>query len=275
MSYSEQRAALVAAVVSREGKNQYTTSSKRDQVASGWSDCSSLVRWAHEEALGIYIGDNTEGQINSSRLTTVDVAISAGVPDEAALLPGDLLFFRGRDTGRKNSQYVGHVEMYVGNGQLMGHGSGVGPVRKNMADYCRQRQASSSPVPAGNRGLICVRRAVTGMDQEKGDWEGVDKKQFVMDLYARMFGREADEGGLQDWLDFIDQGHNFLEVYNGFVNSAEGRRTYVRELYHHLLGREGRPDEVQTWVDRLAAGGSQTDVLKGFLYSEEYKRNNQ
>lgn len=275
MSYSEQRAALVAAVESREGQNQYTTSSKRDQVASGWSDCSSLMRWAHETVLGVYIGDNTEGQINSNRLTTVDVAISAGVPDESRMLPGDLLFFRGRDTGRKASQYVGHVEMYVGNGQLMGHGSGVGPVRKNMADYCRQRQASSSPVPAGNRGLICVRRAVTGMDQEKGDWEGVDKKQFVMDLYARMFGREADEGGLQDWLDFIDQGHNFLEVYNGFVNSAEGRRTYVRELYHHLLGREGRPDEVQTWVDRLAAGGSQTDVLKGFLYSEEYKRNNQ
>ena len=273
MSYSEQRAALVAAVESREGKNQYTQGSKRDQVADGWSDCSSLVRWAHEEALGIYIGDNTEGQINSSRLTTVDVEISAGVPDESRMLPGDLLFFRGRDTSRGASQYVGHVEMYVGDGQISGHGSGVGPTRKNMADYCRQRQASSSPVPAGNRGLICVRRAVTGMDPEKGDWEGVDKKQFVMDLYARMFGREADEGGLQDWLDFINQGHSFLEVYNGFVNSAEGRRTYVRELYHHLLGREGRQDEVQAWVDRLAAGSSQTDVLKGFLYSEEYKRN--
>lgn len=275
MSYSEQRAALVAAVVSREGKNQYTQGSKRDQVAEGWSDCSSLVRWAHEEALGIYIGDNTEGQINSSRLTTVDVAISDGVPDEAALLPGDLLFFRGRDTGRKASQYVGHVEMYVGDGQISGHGSGIGPVRKNMADYCRQRQASSSPVPAGNRGLICVRRAVTGVDEAKGDWEGVDKEQFIRDLYARMFGREADEGGLQDWLAYIDQGHTFLDVYNGFLNSAEGRRTYVRELYHHLLGREGRDDEVQSWIDQLAAGSSQTDVLKGFLYSEEYKRNHQ
>ena len=277
MTYNEQRTALVAAVESREGKNQYTTGNRRDQVASGWSDCSSLMRWAHEEALGIYIGDNTEGQINSSRLTTVDVEISAGVPDESRMLPGDLLFFRGRDTGRKASQYVGHVEMYIGNGQLMGHGSGTGPTRKAMADYCRQRQASSSPVPAGNRGLICIRRAVTGMDPEakKGDWDGVDKEQVIRDLYARMFGREADEGGLQDWLDYIDQGHSFLDVYNGFLNSAEGRRTYVRELYHHLLGREGRDDEVQSWIDQLAAGSSQTDVLKGFLYSEEYKRNHQ
>ena len=67
MTYSEQRAALVAAVISREGKNQYTQGSKRDQVASGWSDCSSLMRWAHEEALGVYIGGNTEAQIPRCR----------------------------------------------------------------------------------------------------------------------------------------------------------------------------------------------------------------
>lgn len=274
MSYNEQRAALVAAVESREGKNQYTTGNRRDQVADGWSDCSSLVRWAHEEALGVYIGDNTEAQINSEKLTTVDMAVSAGVPDEAALLPGDLLFFRGRDTGRKASQYVGHVEMYVGNGQISGHGSGVGPTRKNMADYCRQRQASSSPVPEGNRGLICIRRAVTGMDQ-KGDWEGVDKERFVRDLYVQQLGREADEAGLRDWLNYIDAGHSFLEVYQGFAESTEGRRRFVREQYHHLLGREGRQDEVDFWVQQMAAGKSQEDVYKGFIDSAEYQRKKQ
>ena len=276
MSYSEQRAALVAAVISREGKNQYTRGSKRDQVASGWSDCSSLMRWAHEDVLGIYIGGNTEAQIVSSKLTTVDVPISSGVPDEVALLPGDLLFFRGRSLDRKSSQYVGHVEMYIGNGQLMGHGSGTGPTRKNMADYCRQRQASSSPVPEGNRGLICIRRAVTGMDPDgkKGDWDGVDTTQFVKDLYVQLLGREADEG-LQDWLRFIDEGHSFLEVYEGFVESPEGRRHFVQELYHHLLGREGRQDEIDSWVKELASGKTQEDVYKGFINSEEYQRNHQ
>lgn len=276
MTYSEQRAALVAAVESREGKNQYTTSSKRDQVASGWSDCSSLMRWAHQKVLGIYIGDNTEAQINSDKLTTVDVPISGGVPDESRMLPGDLLFFRGRDTGRKASQYVGHVEMYVGGGQCSGHGSGTGPTRKNMADYCRQRQASSSPVPEGNRGLICIRRAVTGMDPDgkKGDWDGVDTTQFVKDLYVQLLGREADEG-LQDWLRFIDEGHSFLEVYEGFVESPEGRRHFVQELYHHLLGREGRQDEIDSWVKELASGKTQEDVYRGFIYSEEYKRKHQ
>ncbi len=276
MTYSEQRAALVAAVISREGKNQYTQGSKRDQVASGWSDCSSLMRWAHEEALGVYIGGNTEAQIDSDELITVGVPVQSGVPDEEALLPGDLLFFRGRSLGRKSSQYVGHVEMYIGNGQLMGHGSGAGPTRKAMADYCRQRQASSSPVPEGNRGLICIRRAVTGMDPDgkKGDWDGVDTTQFVKDLYVQLLGREADEG-LQDWLRFIDEGHSFLEVYEGFVESPEGRRHFVQELYHHLLGREGRQDEIDSWVKELASGKTQEDVYKGFIYSEEYKRKHQ
>lgn len=275
MSYAEQRAALASKVKSREGKNQYTQGSRRDEVANGYSDCSSLMRWAHEEVLGIYIGDNTEGQINSSKLTTVNVPIKNGIPDESKMLVGDLLFFRGRDTERKSSQYVGHVEMYVGNGECSGHGSGVGPTRKNMADYCKQRQESNSPVPAGNRGLICVRRAVTGMDpdEQKGDWEGVDKEKFVRDLYVQQLGREADKEGLADWLRFIDEGHSFLEVYQGFTESTEGRRRFVREQYHHLLGREGRDDEVNFWVQQMASGKSQEEVYKGFIDSAEYQRN--
>ena len=275
MSYAEQRAALASKVKSREGKNQYTQGSRRDEVANGYSDCSSLMRWAHEEVLGIYIGDNTEGQINSSKLTTVNVPIKNGIPDESKILVGDLLFFRGRDTSRGASQYVGHVEMYVGNGECSGHGSGIGPTRKNMADYCKQRQESNSPVPAGNRGLICVRRAVTGMDpdEKKGDWDGLDKEKFVRDLYVQQLGREADKEGLADWLRFIDEGHSFLEVYQGFTESTEGRRRFVREQYHHLLGREGRDDEVNFWVQQMASGKSQEEVYKGFIDSAEYQRN--
>jgi|GEM_PF-591591 len=152
--------ALAAKVKSREGKNQYTQGDKRGQVASGWSDCSSLQRWAYKEVLGIDIGDNTEVQILSSKLKTVLLFLKNGIPDVDSMQPGDLLFFRGTNTARKSSMYVGHVEMYVGNGQLSGHGSGRGPTRKDLKSYCRTRQSASSPVPAGNKGLICVRRAV-------------------------------------------------------------------------------------------------------------------
>lgn len=280
MTNQEKRQKIAEAVISREGKNQYTQSSKRDRVAEGWSDCSSLTHWAHKQAIGVDIGDDTPAQIVSSRLATVEVKVVDGIPDVAALLPGDLLFFRGRSLDRKPYQYVGHVETYVGNGQISGHGSGIGPVRKNMADYCRQRQASSSPVPAGNRGLICVRRAVPLSAEEqslsennrKGDWDGVDTEQFVKDLYVQILGRKADEGGLADWLQYIKQGKSFREVYEGFTHSNEGRRHFVEELYLHLLGRMPKDGEEQAWIDALANGSSQTAVYEGFVGSEEYKR---
>lgn len=160
MTDNEKRQAIANKIISREGKNQYTQDSRRYQVDKGYSDCSSLVQWAEREVLGINVGDNTESQINSSKMKDVNLTISNGIPDESKMLVGDHLYFRGTDTGRKSSRYVGHVETYVGNGQISGHGSGIGPTRKNMRDYCTSRQNQSSPVPGGNKGLICVRRSV-------------------------------------------------------------------------------------------------------------------
>ena len=215
MSNADKRATIVAAIKSREGKNTYTQGSKRDQVASGWSDCSSLTRWAYQQ-IGIDIGDNTESQMVSKQLYNVVVPIDAGVPSESYLLPGDLLYFRGRNTERKATKYVGHVEMYVGNGQLSGHGSGIGPTRKNMVNYCKQRQASSSPVPAGNRGLICVRRAVALIEEDPQS-----DQDYVTSLYRDLLGREPDAGGLNGWVAALRDGMSREDVRQGFLGSEE------------------------------------------------------
>lgn len=136
MTASEKRKTVVAKVKSREGKNQYTQGNKRDQVASGWSDCSSLQQWAYLQ-IGERIGSYTGAQIERGEWVTKGDAY----PDENLLLPGDELFFAANyDNGRPYR--VGHIEMYVGNGQLSGHGSGVGPTRKNMIAYCKQRNAA-------------------------------------------------------------------------------------------------------------------------------------
>ena len=215
MTVTDKRAAVVIAVKSREEQNTYTQGSKRDQVDSGWSDCSSLVRWAYQQ-VGIDIGDNTEAQMVSKQLYNVVVPIDAGVPRESYLLPGDLLYFRGRDESRKATKYVGHVEMYVGNGEISGHGSGVGPTRKNMVNYCKQRQASSSPVPAGNRGLICVRRAVALIEEDPQS-----DQDYAESLYRDLLGREPDAGGLADWTAQLQDGVGRDEVRQGFLQSAE------------------------------------------------------
>lgn len=281
MMVREKRLALVAKMESREGKNTYTQSTRRSRVDSGYSDCSSLVHWVYKEVLGINIGDDTVGQIRTKKLTTIDAGIRDGIPDEKKLLPGDLLFFRGSDTGRKSADYVGHVEMYVGNGELSGHGFGIGPVRKNMAEYCRARRERSAPVPINNRGLICVRRALPADNSDyaasSASPEGIASSgEFwevkLEELYVTALGRLPDPEGLAFWEQQLKSGKSWEEISDAVIDSSEGRKRYVRELYTFLLGREPDAAEMEAWLNVLEHGGTRAEVFRGFLESEEYHR---
>ncbi|MBR1988607.1 MAG: C39 family peptidase, partial [Clostridia bacterium] len=129
----ENAVALMRAI---EGKNQYSMdSTKREQVfaslegqKTGYGDCSATVRKVLQKVTGKNIGGNTEDQyVNYA--SRGGVVVNSGKIDESKLAPGDALYY-ARPTssytvGRKDR--VGHVEMYIGNGQRMGHGSGMGP----------------------------------------------------------------------------------------------------------------------------------------------------
>ena len=272
MMVREKRLALVAKMESREGKNTYTQSTRRSRVDSGYSDCSSLVHWVYKEVLGINIGDDTVGQIRTKKLTTIDAGIRDGIPDEKKLLPGDLLFFRGSDTGRKSADYVGHVEMYVGNGELSGHGFGIGPVRKNMEEYCRARRERSAPAPINNRGLICVRRALPADNSDYAASSGGFWKVKLEELYVTALGRLPDPEGLAFWEQQLKSGKSWEEISDAVIDSSEGRKRYVRELYTFLLGREPDAAEMEAWLNVLEHGGTRAEVFRGFLESEEYHR---
>jgi len=274
MTNKEKREALAAKVLSREGKNQYTQDdNKRLQVGSGYSDCSSLQWWAHKEVLGIDIGGYTGAQVTSGKLANVSMNISGGLPEESKMLPGDLLFFRGNN----NYTYsVGHVEMYIGNTVLIGHNSGTGPTKKNMYDYCRTRQATSYPAPAGNKGLICVRRAIPrdGSDEQintKGDWDNMDKEKFVEDLYVLILGRLPDSGGKQAWLNKINAGTSFIDVYGQFCASDEALTRYVQELFRFLLFRDPDAEGLKFFVNQLKNGMSRIQLMKNIMDTAEYK----
>ena len=141
MKEAEIRAAVVGRGLSRRGKNSYTQGAKRDQVARGWSDCSSFVRWCWKMVLGLDIGGNTEAQIVDADLVTIHKG--GRYPDVSRIQPGDLVYFGGN---AKHYLGVGHVEMVVKAGkspadcQLLGHGSGAGPTLKNLKSYCDSRK---------------------------------------------------------------------------------------------------------------------------------------
>lgn len=139
MNAAEKRTRVRDYVLSREGKNKYTQSASRTKVDSGYSDCSSLQQRAYQK-IGMEIGSYTGAQI----VNGIWVQLGGQYPDESKLLPGDELFFATNyNNGRPYN--VGHIEMYVGNGQISGHGSGIGPTRKDMVAYCKQRNAAGKP----------------------------------------------------------------------------------------------------------------------------------
>lgn len=113
----------------------YPENKPGDTTTPGYSDCSAAVRAAIKAAAGIDIGYNTDNQIRN-RGRGMIVQEPNGVPDESKLLPGDCLYFGGNPS---HIMSVGHVEMYVGNGKLRGHGGGLGPYESDMASYCKRR----------------------------------------------------------------------------------------------------------------------------------------
>lgn len=133
---------------SRLKKNRYTQGSKRvyffgypenrpgETGCKGYSDCSSAVMKAIEAASGVKIGANTAAQIANRAKGLVVHETTGYYPDESCLLPGDCLYFKGNSAHPLD---VGHVEMYTGANECMGHGSGTGPTKKNLKNYCRSR----------------------------------------------------------------------------------------------------------------------------------------
>lgn len=179
MTANEKRNLLVQKALTRKGKNQYSQEyNKRTKIESGYGDCSGTVWYWYNKLFNINIGANTEAQINSKIGKRVNLTITNGIPDESKMRKGDLLYFRGTDNSR--TEGVGHVEMYIGNGQIFGHGSGWGGTVKNMNTYCKQRQSQKSTSRLKNKGLICVIRFIEDDPKiEKPDIKKVEIKELT------------------------------------------------------------------------------------------------
>ena len=122
--YAKQQIALVnkmksveGTLVYGQGNSSYPASRDPDQ---GGGDCSSTVAWAYKNMINVDPGLNTTYQETDDDTYTV----STSTADESKLQLGDLLLKRT----------PGHVEMYYGDGRMIGHGnpSKLGPTVHNL-----------------------------------------------------------------------------------------------------------------------------------------------
>lgn len=207
---TEKRNKAVDLMTSRKGKNSYTQGGNRiyffgkpdnkpgNTTQAGFSDCSSAVRAAIKAAAGIDIGGNTSAQINNRKKGIIVHETTGYYPDVSKLLPGDCLYFKGNDSHPLD---VGHVEMYIGNGKVCGHGSGTGPKIRDMMDYCKSRAT------AKRRYFMAIRWIISDGESDgevlprdlKRDHVGDDVKLLQLDLIAMgyslgSYGADGDFG---------------------------------------------------------------------------------
>lgn len=95
-------------------------------LTSGYGDCSSTIWFAYHETMGIDVGTYTGAMIGKG--SEVGRGSGANLP-LSSMLPGDLVLMGS------SSSSPSHVEMYVGNNRLCGHGGpGNGPTIKPDAN---------------------------------------------------------------------------------------------------------------------------------------------
>lgn len=116
---SEKQQQLVEKMKSVEGQLDYSQSGPRNPD-QGSADCSSTVQWAYKSVLG---QEGDPGDWSGAYATSPNTYTVTEQLDPSVMQPGDAIV------------YNGHIEMYAGDGQMIGHGGpGKGPTTKQLSD---------------------------------------------------------------------------------------------------------------------------------------------
>ena len=140
---NEQQKALVNKMKSIKGKIEYSLGPVQDPD-KGVASCASTVGWAYRKVLNLVnpiMSAGTAAQMQDNRFTTIfqssidQNANGKGYVDESRLELGDLIYYRDKNRSATAGRpyRVGHVEMYAGDGKVIGHGGGMGPKEKKLS----------------------------------------------------------------------------------------------------------------------------------------------
>ena len=128
----------------------------------------------------------------------------------------------------------------------------------------------------------------------------LSNKDYVTVLYRTFFDREPDNGGLNYWIDALEDGLSRLYVFRGFAESNEfsvlcqkfgivrgnaslseardqnGEVTkFVIRCYRLCLNREPDTAGLNDWCKQLNSGAKNaTEVAYGFIFSQEFQKKN-
>lgn len=100
---------------------------------------------------------------------------------------------------------------------------------------------------------------------------------FVSRMYTVVLDREAEEGGLNNWTNWLlSHEVDGAGIAEGFILSNEFKvqqlsdSDYLDVLYSTFFDREADEDGKNTWISLLKQGASREYVLAGFVNSVEF-----
>ncbi|WP_321311518.1 DUF4214 domain-containing protein [Halarcobacter sp.] len=102
------------------------------------------------------------------------------------------------------------------------------------------------------------------------------KQTFIERFYQNILNRSADTGGMNTWLDVI-QNQSAAKVALGFFQSQEfinlglSNEEFVDILYQTLFDRVADSGGRDIWLNQLNNGTSRIEVIYGFLNAQEFK----
>lgn len=112
---------------------------------------------------------------------------------------------------------------------------------------------------------------------ELEDYRRVHDREFVSRLYQKVFGRQADAAGLNDWTNRLFEGKTTgATTVEGFFDSNEftqkntSDEQYVDLLYEAIFDRPADDEGKQNWMNVLNMGVSRKYVLCQFVNSAEF-----
>lgn len=148
---------------------------------------------------------------------------------------------------------------------------------------------------------------ITGAEAARGFFmsdemtnRGLSNEEFVKICYKTMLSREADQGGLNDWVGKLNNGVSRLRVLAGFTDSAEfgnicsqsgitrgeltstlgidrsGAENFVARCYTKALGRDAEAAGLNDWTNRIVnrEWTAEDVATTGFFCSQEFANKN-
>lgn len=231
--------------------------------SNGTIDCSGLVMQSFA-AVGITLPHHAQ---------TIYSNYGSAVT-KANLQPGDLVFY---DNG-KNGEQVGHVAIYVGNGQVIEAGDPVKVInmnyRSDVVGYKRVvTQSGHAAPPAYTASPGVGEYAQTGAGAS-ALYSAMSSKESINDIFQKQLGRDASSSEIS----MIEGGNWSADHVNRYIMSlpawigSNGYNSYFADansVWRSLIGTTALPQNLVTsWAQK---GYTQNQIAEAIRALPEYK----